>query len=142
MEQSFRNFKPFSSNRKIQAIFASPNKYFTENSRQLPLLRYYCGILRQTLCEDNDIAVILSLGVIYCFVMFCHIGVQQFLSSALAPSSQNNVRCYFDIPVRPTAKILTSLLVIIGSVMPQKNTMWPSFKQSHVYFSSTLLSSV
>ena len=33
MEQSSRNFKLFSSNREFWAAFASPNRYFTENSR-------------------------------------------------------------------------------------------------------------
>ena len=36
MERSSRNFQPSSSNRKFQAIFPPPNRYFTENSRQVP----------------------------------------------------------------------------------------------------------
>ena len=44
------------------------------------------------------------------------------------------LRCYFDIPVRPSAKILTSLLVIIGSVMPQK-TPCGLHSNSHAYTS-------
>ena len=38
MERSSRNFQPSSSQRKFQAKFASPNRYFTENSRWVPLL--------------------------------------------------------------------------------------------------------
>ena len=34
MERPSRNFQLLSDNRKFQAIFASPNRYFTENSRQ------------------------------------------------------------------------------------------------------------
>ena len=37
MERSSRNFLPSSNKRKFQAIFASPNRYFTENSRWVPL---------------------------------------------------------------------------------------------------------
>ena len=37
MERSSRNFQPSSSNRKFQAILASPNRYFTENSGWVPL---------------------------------------------------------------------------------------------------------
>ena len=37
MERSSRNFQLSSSNRKFQAIFASPNRYFIENSRWVPL---------------------------------------------------------------------------------------------------------
>ena len=37
MERSFGNFQPSSSNKKFQAIFASLNRYFTENSRWVPL---------------------------------------------------------------------------------------------------------
>ena len=37
MERSSINFQPFSSKRKFQAIFASSNRYFTENSRWVPL---------------------------------------------------------------------------------------------------------
>ena len=36
MELSSRNFQPSTSNRKFQAIFSSPNRYFTENSRWCP----------------------------------------------------------------------------------------------------------
>ena len=38
MERSSRNFQPSSSCRKLQAIFASPNRYFPENSRWVPLI--------------------------------------------------------------------------------------------------------
>ena len=38
MERSSRNFQPFSSKRKFQAIFSSPNRYVTENSRWVPQL--------------------------------------------------------------------------------------------------------
>ena len=34
MERSSGNFQLLSDNRKFQAIFASPNRYFTENSRR------------------------------------------------------------------------------------------------------------
>ena len=37
MELSSRNFQPSSSKRKFQAKFASPNRYFTENSRWVPM---------------------------------------------------------------------------------------------------------
>ena len=37
MERSSRNFQPSSSKIKFQAIFASPNRHFTENSRQVAL---------------------------------------------------------------------------------------------------------
>ena len=37
MERSSRNFKPSLSYRKFQAIFASPIRYFTENSRWVRL---------------------------------------------------------------------------------------------------------
>ena len=40
MEQSSRNFQPSSSDRKFQAIFASPNRYFRENSCWVPLNKY------------------------------------------------------------------------------------------------------
>ena len=36
MERSSRNFQPSSSNRKIQAIFASPNRYFVGCPCSLP----------------------------------------------------------------------------------------------------------
>ena len=38
MECSSRNSKQFSSNKKFYAIFASLNKYYTENNRWVPLL--------------------------------------------------------------------------------------------------------
>ena len=38
MERSSINFQSSSSNRKFQATFASPNGYFTENSRWMPLI--------------------------------------------------------------------------------------------------------
>ena len=37
MEQSSRHFQPSSSYIKFQTIFASPNRYFTENGRWVPL---------------------------------------------------------------------------------------------------------
>ena len=37
MERSSRSFQPSQAVRKFQAIFASPNRYFTENSRWVPL---------------------------------------------------------------------------------------------------------
>ena len=46
--QSPRNFQPSSSTRKFQVVFASPNRYFTENSRWVPLIyqafKYACVI--------------------------------------------------------------------------------------------------
>ena len=36
MERSSRNYQPSSSKRKLQAAFASPNRYFKENSRWVP----------------------------------------------------------------------------------------------------------
>ena len=38
MEKSSTNFQPSLSYRKFQAIFPSPNRYFTENSRWVPLV--------------------------------------------------------------------------------------------------------
>ena len=38
MERSPRNILPYSSNRKFEATFASPNRYFTENSLWVSLL--------------------------------------------------------------------------------------------------------
>ena len=37
-QRSSRNFQPSSSYRNIQAIFAYPNRLFTENSRWVPLI--------------------------------------------------------------------------------------------------------
>ena len=37
MERQLEIYIRASSNRKFQAIFASPNRYFTENSRWVPL---------------------------------------------------------------------------------------------------------
>ena len=45
MERSSRNFQSSSNDRKFQAIFASPNIYFTENARWVPLNKF--RILRQ-----------------------------------------------------------------------------------------------
>ena len=36
MEWSYKNFQPLSSERKFQATTASPNRYFTGNSRWVP----------------------------------------------------------------------------------------------------------
>ena len=44
MERSSRNFQPSSSYRKFQAIFASPNRYFRENSRWVPLNKYKLAV--------------------------------------------------------------------------------------------------
>ena len=41
IEQSPRNFYPSSSNRKFYSIFASPNRYFIENSRWVPLSKMF-----------------------------------------------------------------------------------------------------
>ena len=41
MERPSRKIYPSSSNRKLQAIFASPNRYFTENSSWVPLPKRY-----------------------------------------------------------------------------------------------------
>ena len=45
MERSSRNFQSSSNDRKFQAIFASLNRYFTENARWVPLNKF--RILRQ-----------------------------------------------------------------------------------------------
>ena len=45
MERSSRNFQSSSNDGKFQAIFASPNIYFTENARWVPLNKF--RILRQ-----------------------------------------------------------------------------------------------
>ena len=45
MERSSRNLQPSLSKRKFQVIFSSPNRYFTENSRWVPLIyrsKYRC----------------------------------------------------------------------------------------------------
>ena len=47
MERSCRNFQPYSSNKMFQAIIASPNRYFTENSRWVPLSKFVYGMYRQ-----------------------------------------------------------------------------------------------
>ena len=45
MERSSRNFQSSSNDRKLQAKFASANRYFTENARWVPLNKF--RILRQ-----------------------------------------------------------------------------------------------
>ena len=44
MERSTRNFQPSSSNGNFYALFASPNRYFTENTRWVPLVVARCEI--------------------------------------------------------------------------------------------------
>ena len=52
MERPSRNFQLLSGNRKFQAIFASPNRYFTENSRQRVPLKQ--GPQHLTTATDNS----------------------------------------------------------------------------------------
>ena len=49
MERSYRNFLPSSSKRKFQATCASPNRYFTENSRWVPLILYLPCVCQEPL---------------------------------------------------------------------------------------------
>ena len=54
MERPSRNFQPSSSNRKLQAIFASPNRYFTGNSRSVPLPKLYDIFLGTTCLPSQE----------------------------------------------------------------------------------------
>ena len=54
MERPSRNFQPSSSNRKLQAIFASPNRYFTENSRWVLLPKLYDIFLGTTCLPSQE----------------------------------------------------------------------------------------
>ena len=50
MKQSSRNFQPSSSYRKFLAIFASPNTYFRESSRRVPLNKCKLAVPKPRRC--------------------------------------------------------------------------------------------
>ena len=76
MERSSRNFQPSSSKRKFQAKFASLNRYFTENSRWVPLTSM------QTLCYGIE-----SAHIRESIIMHVHTLCEWFSSSASASDS-------------------------------------------------------
>ena len=52
-----------SSNRKFQAIFASPNRYFTVNSRWVPLIRtYQRKLFLEQSFKFSSVAISMDLG--------------------------------------------------------------------------------
>ena len=63
MERSSRNFKPISSNRKCEATFASWNRYFTENSRWVPLILRQCFIFQDYYNQLFGIKTITSSSI-------------------------------------------------------------------------------
>ena len=54
MERPSRKLKLSSSNRKLQAIFASSNRYFTEHSRSVPLPKLYDIFLGTTCLPSQE----------------------------------------------------------------------------------------
>ena len=62
MDESSRTFQPSSSNRKFQAIFASLNRYFTENSRWVPIAKILCCFYAVLVSSKCRVSVELGRG--------------------------------------------------------------------------------
>ena len=62
MERATRNFQPSSSYRKQQAIFASPNRYFTEYSLWVPLFEGSTqpGVWRKKQCQRTNPEILID----------------------------------------------------------------------------------